>query len=494
MRPRFTDYANVRIVLIPVERSQKVNAMAAKGKPAPPNKQCESLNCPNSSKRTHKFCSPCESRMEHEKRRRSVYTGEEVSSSDWNDIAAEDEADAMCEAYKWALRDGANELAAQRSAHEAGNKVLALYRQARKSATHAEKRSILDQLSAGNEARRAGQMAAAAMIGQAAQQDIQSQHSETGKRNRTALSNTTSNVPPPRPADDMCGAPTLSGEPCQNPAPTKGSKCGSGHIPVNHKRERITLSTLKSRGWTPAMIRDVLGPPDAEAPNPHYSQGAPMKLYYLHRVEAAERTEEFLQAKLKADKRRSSAQKGLNTRRVTEAAESVIAEATAQRRRQQQRAQKLIERALDVTSTITTQEREALRQSYNAITNELGYPLCVLCGWNHIDIAQCPPDMKQIDNEAQLAAQVSSIFADVQEATAFIGRNSPSASNGLVRWSPEQTPEYYSKSEVRRQTGWTTRQIKAKLGQPDRVLKGTDTTVNLYRISRVESVLADTSE
>ena len=139
------------------------------------------------------------------------------------------------------------------------------------------------------------------MIAHAAQPKIQNKH----QPNRPDLTTREK----PKPVDDMCGAPTLSGQPCKHSAPAQGSKCASGHIPANYKKQRITQSTLKQRGWTMAMIRDILGAPDAEVPNPHYSNAAPMKLYYLYRVVEAEKSEAFSAAKIKADKRRASAQK-----------------------------------------------------------------------------------------------------------------------------------------------------------------------------------------
>lgn len=57
------------------------------------------------------------------------------------------------------------------------------------------------------------------------------------------------------------------------------------------KTEKITFTGLKARGWTDGLIRRHLGEPDEVAANPHYSQaGAPMRLYALARVEAAEGT------------------------------------------------------------------------------------------------------------------------------------------------------------------------------------------------------------
>ena len=41
----------------------------------------------------------------------------------------------------------------------------------------------------------------------------------------------------------------------------------------------VTPSGLKGkRGWTDAMIRNMLGGPDKTAPNLHYRRAAPMKL------------------------------------------------------------------------------------------------------------------------------------------------------------------------------------------------------------------------
>lgn len=46
---------------------------------------------------------------------------------------------------------------------------------------------------------------------------------------------------------------------------------------------------LKARGWTEAQIRDILGEPDHTVTNPHYGSAAPMQLFSLRRVQAAER-------------------------------------------------------------------------------------------------------------------------------------------------------------------------------------------------------------
>ncbi|GIG71303.1 hypothetical protein [Phytomonospora endophytica] len=55
----------------------------------------------------------------------------------------------------------------------------------------------------------------------------------------------------------------------------------------------VSRSELARRGWTPAMIRDLLDPPDQTHPNPVMSSRAPMRMYALSRVGKVEATEEF---------------------------------------------------------------------------------------------------------------------------------------------------------------------------------------------------------
>ncbi len=68
----------------------------------------------------------------------------------------------------------------------------------------------------------------------------------------------------------------------------------------------LTMSGLRERGWTDAMIRDYLGDPDATRPNPRYWSAAPMKLYLADRAEAAEATPEWAARKALGDKRRAA--------------------------------------------------------------------------------------------------------------------------------------------------------------------------------------------
>ena len=130
------------------------------------------------------------------------------------------------------------------------------------------------------------------------------------------------------------------------------------------KRQRVTLSTVKGRGWTAATIRELLGDPDAMAPNLHYrSAGAPMKLYYLDRVVAIEQTQEFRDAKQKADQRRESSRKGLAAARAVLDAQAVInteSDLAASQAAAENWAVKHAVAALDTTWPMTTQLRRRL--------------------------------------------------------------------------------------------------------------------------------------
>ena len=223
-----------------------------------------------------------------------------------------------------------------------------------------------------------------------------------------------------RPDRDKCGAPTASGSPCQHPAPPMGSTCASNHEePVNRKRTMVTQSTVKKRGWTMAMIRDLLGEPDRETANPWYSQvGAPMKLFFLERVIAAESTEEFRLALEKADNRRESSKKGLAAARAVQQAQAVV--------RDLQRdlvEREIIERwaerygcaALDLDTGLTMADRREHRDVHNELMKEIGCPRCSKCGWRHYRDFDCFPTLKQVHREAKLAAQVDALFAEMPE-------------------------------------------------------------------------------
>jgi hypothetical protein len=63
-----------------------------------------------------------------------------------------------------------------------------------------------------------------------------------------------------------------------------------------HTNIEITMSEVLERGgWNRRLIDRLLGAPDRLAPNPRYRRAAPMRLYALDRVEAAEKAGAFLE-------------------------------------------------------------------------------------------------------------------------------------------------------------------------------------------------------
>ena len=65
---------------------------------------------------------------------------------------------------------------------------------------------------------------------------------------------------------------------------------------------RISISGLKSRGWTDKTVREFLGMADWTTDNPHYKNAAPMLLYDIHRVEQAEQDPLVPEAKARRQK------------------------------------------------------------------------------------------------------------------------------------------------------------------------------------------------
>ena len=78
---------------------------------------------------------------------------------------------------------------------------------------------------------------------------------------------------------------------------------------------RLTPHDLKARGWTPAMIRDLLGSPDATRPTDllvgtrNRRVDGTVKLYDEARVTQAETTEAFARAQTAARVRQDTAEK-----------------------------------------------------------------------------------------------------------------------------------------------------------------------------------------
>lgn len=62
----------------------------------------------------------------------------------------------------------------------------------------------------------------------------------------------------------------------------------------------LSTSHLKEQGWTPALVKKFLDPPEVTKPNPHYRSASPMRLYARARVEAAEQEDDWKQAAAKA--------------------------------------------------------------------------------------------------------------------------------------------------------------------------------------------------
>ncbi|MBT2443698.1 hypothetical protein J7E93_27100 [Streptomyces sp. ISL-36] len=77
----------------------------------------------------------------------------------------------------------------------------------------------------------------------------------------------------------------------------------------------VTLVGLRERGWTDAMVRDLLGEPDVQGRDPRRWSIAPVRLYLLARVDAVERTPEFAQCAAASGSKSSAAEAGAERRR-----------------------------------------------------------------------------------------------------------------------------------------------------------------------------------
>ena len=82
------------------------------------------------------------------------------------------------------------------------------------------------------------------------------------------------------------------------------------------KEEYITVTGLvEKRGWTRSMATKLLENLDyKEVNNPYYKCAAPMILYYLKDIKRIEKTKKFAQLKEKAEKRKISAKKAVETK------------------------------------------------------------------------------------------------------------------------------------------------------------------------------------
>ncbi len=77
----------------------------------------------------------------------------------------------------------------------------------------------------------------------------------------------------------------------------------------------VAASDLIRRGWTDAMIRELLGTADATARNPHCTRGHPMRLYADTRIALAERGPSFQDRLATARRNRLAGQAAAHRRR-----------------------------------------------------------------------------------------------------------------------------------------------------------------------------------
>jgi hypothetical protein len=78
----------------------------------------------------------------------------------------------------------------------------------------------------------------------------------------------------------------------------------------------LNLMDLRARGWGPTMVERLLGQPDRLVPNPRYRSAAPMRLYAVERVEAAEATPEFQAARAAAARRSAATTRVMDGKRA----------------------------------------------------------------------------------------------------------------------------------------------------------------------------------
>ncbi|MGW1951774.1 hypothetical protein ACWCPI_03280 [Streptomyces sp. NPDC001920] len=91
-------------------------------------------------------------------------------------------------------------------------------------------------------------------------------------------------------------------------------------------RAYLSAANLRARGWTVAMVRQLLHGPDLLRASPVSRSAPPTRLYRIERVEAAERSEEF-RALSAVAARRSPGARAASQRRRREVSARVAAEA-----------------------------------------------------------------------------------------------------------------------------------------------------------------------
>ncbi|MFI1978971.1 hypothetical protein [Streptomyces wedmorensis] len=78
----------------------------------------------------------------------------------------------------------------------------------------------------------------------------------------------------------------------------------------------VTFAGVRRRGWTDAMVRDLLGTPDVQGRDPRRWSLAPVRLYLLARVETVERTPEFAETSVLSPARSAAAAAHARRRRA----------------------------------------------------------------------------------------------------------------------------------------------------------------------------------
>jgi len=78
----------------------------------------------------------------------------------------------------------------------------------------------------------------------------------------------------------------------------------------------LTATQLKARGWTDALIRDLLGAPDQTRINPHYRSGPPMRLYEVRRIEKVEGSAAWAARAEATSRRKEGASRAVETKRA----------------------------------------------------------------------------------------------------------------------------------------------------------------------------------
>lgn len=82
----------------------------------------------------------------------------------------------------------------------------------------------------------------------------------------------------------------------------------------DNKKEFITKTMLKERGWTDSLIKEFLPEPHKTSQNTYYRSAPPICLYKILIVKKIEKTKKFSIKFEKAQKRKRSAQKAVETK------------------------------------------------------------------------------------------------------------------------------------------------------------------------------------